>query len=101
MKTLYPSFESVIFEKKSHSAEEKPKGRQFGLHFTFGSIDEECYIRNPLYPVCAKFAMGCVIVEGDSLALFTALKIFQGALYPVYVTAYKISHFVGPKKPVL
>ena len=31
-------------------------------------------IRNPLYPVRAKCGMGCVIVEGDSLALFTTLK---------------------------
>ena len=45
--------------------------------------------------------MGCVIVERDSLALFTALKILQGTLYPLYVTAhkvYKICHFVGLKK---
>ena len=48
------------------------------------------YIRNSLYPVCAKSGMGFVIVEGDSLVLFTALKFFQGTLYPVYVTAYKI-----------
>ena len=42
--------------------------------------------------------MGCGIVEGDSLPHFTALKILEGTLYPVYVTAYKaykICHFVG------
>ena len=33
--------------------------------------------------------MGCVIVEGDSLALFTALKISPGTLYTVNVKAYK------------
>ena len=38
--------------------------------------------------------MCCVIVEGDSLALSTALKNSPGTLYPVYVTAYKICHFL-------
>ena len=45
--------------------------------------------------------MECVIVEGDSLALFTTLKILQEMFYPLYVTAYKvykICHFVGFKK---
>ena len=42
-----------------------------------------CYIQNLLYPVCVKYGMGCIIVEGNSLALFTAYK------------AYKISHLVG------
>ena len=34
------------------------------------------YIRYTLYPefACVKSAMGCVIVEGDSLALLTALE---------------------------
>ena len=34
--------------------------------------------------------MGCVIVEGDSLELFAALKILQGTLYSVYATAYSL-----------
>ena len=39
--------------------------------------------------------MGCVIFEGNYLTLFTALKILQETSYPVYVTAYKICHFIG------
>ena len=49
-----------------------------------------------LYLVCVKFGMGCVIVEGDSLALFTALensprnvvsgiRYIRNSLYPVCV----------------
>ena len=30
------------------------------------------YIWYSLYPICVKSGMGCVIVEGDSLAVFTA-----------------------------
>ena len=30
------------------------------------------YIRNSLYPICVKSGLGCVIIEGYSIALFTA-----------------------------
>ena len=44
--------------------------------------------------------MGGVILEGDSLALFTGLKKLQG--YVTAYKAYKICHFVGLKiEPVL
>ena len=67
-------------------------------------ISSLLYIRNSLNPVCAKSRMGCVILEGDSIAIITALKISPRTFYPVYVTAYtayKICHLVGPKKLVL
>ena len=59
------------------------------------------YIRNLVHPVCAISDMGCVIVEGDSLALVTALKIVQGTLYQLYLTAYKMVTSLVLKKPVL
>ena len=46
-------------------------------------ISERRYIRNLVCPVCVNSGMGCVVVEGDSLALFTSLKMLQGTLYPV------------------
>ena len=60
----------------------KSKGGPFCNNEKFS---KKRYIRNSLYqvyvisgihiyPVCNKSGMGCVYVEGDSLALFTAMK---------------------------
>ena len=52
---------------------------------------QEPFIRNSLYPVCVKSGMGCVIVEGDSIALFTAFKILQEMTFPaVYKPLIKL-----------
>ena len=78
MKTLYLkrfNFENVLSEFKYVL----DVMRNF-LRSTFYScensqgnvISATRYIRNSLYPVCAKSGMGCFIVEEDSLAFFTA-----------------------------
>ena len=55
------------------------------------------YIWNSLYPVSVQSGMGCVIVEGDTLALFTALKnsprnIVSGGI-PTTYKVYEFSYF--------
>ena len=64
------SFDKNKLEKKPHSSEKPPVLK------TRNAVSGIRNIRNSLYPVSAKSGMGCVIVEEDSLALFTALKIF-------------------------
>ena len=72
-----------------------------GPFYNIEKFSKKSYIRYTLYPEFVISSLCCAFVEGDFVALFTALKILQGTLYPVYATAYKgykISHFVGLKK---
>ena len=48
---------------------ELQKVRPFGIIEQFS---KKIYTRFTLYPVCVKSSMGCVIVEGETLAHFTA-----------------------------
>ena len=72
---------------------------RFALN-SFEKFSEKRYIRDSLYRVCVKSGMGCVIVERDSFAHFTALKnsprnVVSGiryigfALNPVWVVLWK------------
>ena len=67
----------------SHSAEKQtkryigfaPKKSRGGPFCNLEIFSKNCFIWYTLYhPVCVKLGMGCVIVEGDSLALFTTMK---------------------------
>ena len=58
-------------------------------------------LQETLYPVCVKSGMGCVIVEGDSSAHFTALKNSpRNVIFGISTAykAYKICHLHCLKK---
>ena len=77
MKKRYMRYTLCPVCVKSGLRQNKSKGGPFRniAKFSKNLISGIGYIRISLYPVRAKSGMGCVIVEEDTLALFTASKI--------------------------